>query len=78
MHDDLLIFTAQAPRVAKTGPVVGFFQLETALNLLLEQAIFVADAITVERQVERCRRIEEAGSQTAQTAVCLLYTSRCV
>ena len=58
-----------APRIAEAGPVVRGLLLEAVLNVLLEQAVAVADAVAVERKILRCRRVQEAGCQTAQTAV---------
>ena len=50
-------------------PRVGLFVLHTVLKGLMEQAEVVPQTYAVAGQVERCQRVEEAGSQTAQTAV---------
>ncbi len=60
---------AQAPRVALPLPVVGGFPLLAVHDRLFEQAVLVADAVTVERQVVGGRRIEVAGRQPPQSAV---------
>ena len=50
-------------------PGVGLFVLHTILKGLVEQAKVIPQAHAVAGQVQRCQRIQEAGSQTAQTAV---------
>ena len=61
--------------VGLLGPAVGgeprirFLVLDAVLKGLVEQAEVVAQAHAVAGQVQRCQRIQEAGSQTAQAAV---------
>ena len=50
-------------------PGVRQFVLQAVGKALAEQAKVVTQADAVARQVQRCQRIQEAGSQTAQTAV---------
>ena len=50
-------------------PRVGLFVLHAVLKRLSEQAEVIPQAHAVAGQVQRCQRVEEAGSQTAQTAV---------
>ena len=50
-------------------PRVGLFVLHAVLKGLVEQAEVIPQAHAVAGQVQRCQRVEEAGSQTAQTAV---------
>ena len=50
-------------------PGVRQFVLQAVGKALVEQAKVVTQADAVARQVQRCQRIQEAGSQTAQTAV---------
>ena len=51
LYADSLVLTAQAPRVTVAGPIVSFFLLEATFDLLLEQTVLIADAVTVERKV---------------------------
>ena len=60
---------ADAPRIAEARPVIGGLLLEAVLNVLLKQTIFIANAIAVEREIQRCCGIQEACSQTSQAAV---------
>ncbi len=68
------LIAAVAPWVAVFGPVVGVLTLAAAHKRLLEQAEAVAQTIARQRQVERGGAVEEAGGQTAETAV----AERCV
>ncbi len=50
-------------------PRVGLFVLHAVLKGLAEQAEMIAQTYAVAGQIQRCQRVEEAGRQTAQTAV---------
>mmetsp|Transcript_18912 Transcript_18912/g.48505 ORF Transcript_18912/g.48505 Transcript_18912/m.48505 type:complete len:250 (+) Transcript_18912:2436-3185(+) len=50
-------------------PVVRHLHLTAVDDLLLEETIVVADAVAPQRQVLRRARVQEARSETAQTAV---------
>ena len=50
-------------------PVVRYLYLISVENMLLKQTIAVTDTAAVARQAERCHRVNEAGSQTAEAAV---------
>src|SRR5205823_129567 len=50
-------------------PLVGPLDLVAVLDLLIEHAELVADAVAVAGDVERGHRIEEAGGEPAETAV---------
>jgi len=63
------LVAAVAPGIAVLGPVVGTLALAVVLNGLLEQAEAVAQAVARERQIAGRRTVEEAGSQSAETAV---------
>ena len=68
--DDLCVLgTAQLKGIAVFEPLVRNLDLIAILNLLLEHAIVVADAAAVRRVSESRQRIQEAGSQSSQTAV---------
>ena len=69
LNQNSLGIHADAPGIAETGPVIRSLHLETVLNVLLEQAVLVADAIAIQRQLQRCSGIQEAGCQTAQAAI---------
>ena len=59
-----------APRLFVGQPVVrGFDLLAVFVELLLEDAVLVLDAITECRHAQRSERIDEAGGQTAETTV---------
>ena len=50
-------------------PRVGLFVLHAILKGLMEQTKMVPQTYAVAGQVQRCQRVEEAGSQTPQAAV---------
>ena len=50
-------------------PIVGDFFLESVLELLAEQTVLIADAVTVQRDTDRSTRIHIAGGEPAQAAV---------
>ena len=50
-------------------PRVGLFVLHAVLKGLMEQTKMVPQTYAVAGQVQRCQRVEEAGSQTPQTAI---------
>ena len=59
-----------APRLFVGQPVVrGFDLLAVFVELLLEDAVLVLDAIAECRHAQRCERINEAGGQTAEATV---------
>ena len=65
-----VVVAAVGPGIAELGPVVGSFYLgAVGIKLLLEQAEAVAQAVATEGNVAAGRGIQEAGSQTAQTAI---------
>ena len=59
----------QFPWVAVAQPVVGLFHLAAVLDVLAEHAVFVADAIAHDRQLQRRTAIQETGGQAAQSAI---------
>ncbi|MPM61222.1 hypothetical protein SDC9_108079 [bioreactor metagenome] len=61
--------TAAAPGVALPLPVVCGFHLEPIAEALFEQAVFITDAVAIQREVERRRGIQKAGRETAKAAV---------
>jgi len=62
------IMSRELPRV-EIKPVVGDLNLITINDFLLEDTIPVPQTITPSRIVQRCQTVEEAGSQTAQSAI---------
>ena len=68
-HQNSILVPAHRPGIAVAHPVVRHFLLESVLEVLLEQTVLVADAIAIQRQIQRCCAVQEAGSQSAQTAV---------
>jgi hypothetical protein len=57
------------PRVAALEPVVRHLDLAPAGDLLGEHAVLVAHAVAERRQAQRGEGVEEAGGQSAQSAV---------
>ena len=57
------------PRRAEAHPVVGQFDLVALVEFLAEEAELVVNAVADGGIIERGERIEEAGGQTAETAV---------
>ena len=66
---DGLIRLAVLPGKAVLEPVVRDLDLVALDDLLLEQAVLVADAAAVTRQAVCCHRVDEAGSESAEAAV---------
>ena len=57
------------PRIAVAQPVVRLLHLVAIVDVLLEDAVVVADAVADRRQLQRRHRVEEAGREPAQAAV---------
>ena len=57
------------PRVAVAQPVVGLLDLPAVVDLLVEDAELVADAVADRRALERGQRVEVAGGEPAEAAV---------
>ena len=66
---DGLIRLAVLPGKAVLEPVVRDLDLVALDDLLLEQAVLVADAAAVARQAVCCHRVDEAGGKAAEAAV---------
>ena len=62
-------FTANAPSITVSEPVVCGFLLESVADRLLEKTVAVADTIAVERNITSCCGIEEAGCKSSKSAV---------
>jgi len=59
----------KGPRVAEAQPMVGGFHLPAVANLLVEDSIFVSNAVTNGGNVKSGERIHEAGGETAEAAI---------
>ena len=59
----------QFPRVAAREPIFREFLLPSVADALLEQAIFVADAVAIGGDAERRHAVEVAGREPAKPAV---------
>ena len=68
-HDDAQFVAADAPRVAEPRPVVRQLLLAEVLELLLEQAVAIPQAVAVQRDVVRGGAVEEARGQPPEAAV---------
>ena len=64
-----IFFPTDRPRITVTHPIVRHFLLAAVLEVLLEQTVLIANAIAVQRQIQCCRTVQKACSQSAQTAV---------
>ncbi|KAF5040732.1 hypothetical protein DSECCO2_530350 [anaerobic digester metagenome] len=68
-HDDGLVAAFDLQGHAFGHPVVGPFDLAVVLDGLLEQAVFVVDAVAAAGQVKGGQGVEEAGGQASEAAV---------
>ena len=68
-HHDGLVVPTLAPGIAEALPVVRPLDLEAVLEGLFEQAAFIAEAVTVQRQVVRGGAVQKTSGEPAQTAV---------
>ncbi len=66
---DHVVGLGELPREVEQQPLVGLLHLRPVVELLAEDAIFVADAVADGGNVERGQRVEEASRQPSQTAV---------
>ena len=65
-----MVVAAVGPGITELGPIVGIFLLPAVLvPALLEQAELVAQAVAGQGDVAAGGAVQEAGSQSAQTAV---------
>ncbi|MNC08006.1 hypothetical protein D3C75_555770 [compost metagenome] len=65
----LFVFPAHFPHIIILQPIVRQFHLVTVHNLLLKQAVFVADAAAMPRILQGSQGIQEAGCQPAKAAI---------
>ncbi|MNI43095.1 hypothetical protein D3C73_974150 [compost metagenome] len=65
----LLVFPAHFPHIIILQPVVRQLDLITIYNLLLKQAVFIADSAAVSRILQGSQGIQEAGGQPPEPAV---------
>ena len=61
----LVRIAADAPRIAKALPVVRAFNLKSVAEGLFEQAVFITDAVAIQREIFRCGGVEEASRKPA-------------
>ncbi len=57
------------PGISVLQPVIGNLLLPAVSNGLVKDAVFIADAVTNGRNLERCQGVHEAGCQASQAAV---------
>ena len=69
LHVEGDLRSADLPRVAETQPFVRPFDLPAVVDRLVEDAEFVADAVTDRRDVQCRQRVHVAGRETSKTAV---------
>ena len=65
----LFVRTGKLPCQILVEPQIGFFNLLAIHDFLFEHTVLVTDAVAHGRNAQGCQRVEEAGGQTAQTAV---------
>ena len=68
-HGLRVLVARQLPGVAELQPVVVLLDLAAAVDLLLEHAEVVADAVADGGQLQRGERVHEAGREPAEAAV---------
>ena len=66
---DGLVDFLDFPGIAVDQPVIGQFDLLVVDNALVEQAVLIADAVAMARQLQCCQGIDEAGSQPSQSPI---------
>ena len=59
----------ELPGMALSQPGLGGLDLRSIVEVLLEQALFVADAIAVRRDRQRCEAVHETRGKPSQPAV---------
>ena len=69
LHREESVRTRDLPWVAVAKPVVGGLDLEAVPDALLEDPVFVADAVAVEGHPQGGRRLEKAGREAAKAPV---------
>jgi hypothetical protein len=69
LHALHVLMARQLPGIAVLQPSIPVLDLLTAVDVLLEDAVFVANAVADSRQVERRQRIHEAGRQATEAAI---------
>ncbi len=57
------------PHAAIAKPVIRRLELFVVINMLAEDTVFLADAITVSRNSERGHGIQKTSRQSTQTAI---------
>ena len=57
------------PRIRLGQPAIGLLDLESVLDRLPKDSVFVPQAITDRGNLESCQRVDEAGRQPAEPAV---------
>ena len=69
LYVECIFGTFQGPRIAQSQPLVRGLHLPSVADLLVEDSIFVANAVADGGNVEGGEGIHEAGGQAAQSAV---------
>jgi hypothetical protein len=67
-HVNCNVVSRELPGV-KVQPVVGDLNLVAINDLLLENTISISKTVAPGGEVERCKTVEEASSQSAETTV---------
>jgi hypothetical protein len=69
LHFEGVFGPLQRPGIAQPQPFVGRLHLPAVANLLVEDAVLIANAVADRRNVQRGQRIHEARGQPPQSAV---------
>jgi len=69
LHFHRLTRSNNLPWIRTTQPVIRDFALPAVLNRLLEDAVFVAQAVTHGGNLHRCHRVKEASGEAPEPAV---------
>jgi hypothetical protein len=68
-HHRRAVASAYRPRIAFGHPIVRTLHLPAVHNFLSEHTVLIADAVTPGRKIQAGEGLDEAGRQTAQSAV---------
>ena len=69
LHLKSILGPFQRPRVSEPQPLVCRLHLPSVTNLLIENAVFIADAVANRGNLQCGQRIHEAGGKPAQPAI---------
>ncbi|OPX81059.1 MAG: hypothetical protein A4E52_02255 [Pelotomaculum sp. PtaB.Bin013] len=69
LNDNRFVRFANLPGIPVFKPMIRHLHLKALLNLLFKQTVFIADPITMTRDLQICHRIKKTGRQSSQAAI---------